>query len=55
MCNVQALITNGILRMADDAEVVEESLTSESVLYFLVIVTFGLISTGLGFSPVVQI
>jgi hypothetical protein len=29
MCNVQALVTNGILRMGDDADVPEEMLTSE--------------------------
>jgi hypothetical protein len=34
MCNVQALITNGILRMGEDAEVSEESLTFEYVLSF---------------------
>jgi hypothetical protein len=32
MCNVQALITNGILRMGEDAEVSEESLTFEYAL-----------------------
>ena len=32
MCNVQALITNGILRMGEDTEVSEESLTFEYVL-----------------------
>lgn len=37
MCNVQALITAGILRMADsdDGEVAEESLTPECVLIIL--------------------
>jgi hypothetical protein len=33
MCNIQALVTNGILLMADDEEVAEESLTSEFVLF----------------------
>ena len=32
MCNVQMLITNGILGMGEDEEVSEELLTSESVL-----------------------
>ena len=35
MCNIQALITNGILRMGDDIDTPEESLTSECVLCFL--------------------
>ena len=29
MCNVQTLIANGIIRMAEGGEVVEESLTPE--------------------------
>lgn len=33
MCNVQALVTNGIVRMADDVD--EESLTTEYVLRFI--------------------
>ena len=36
MCNVQALVTAGILRMADDGEVAEESLTPECVTIILV-------------------
>jgi hypothetical protein len=36
MCNVQALITNGLLRMAEsDGEVQEETLTFEFVLVLL--------------------
>lgn len=34
MCNVQALFTNGILRMGEEGEVAEELLTSESVQAF---------------------
>jgi hypothetical protein len=29
MCSIQALLTNGILRMGEEGEVVEESLTPE--------------------------
>jgi hypothetical protein len=29
MCNIQALLTNGIVRMGEEGEVVEESLTPE--------------------------
>ena len=36
MCNVQALVTNGIVRMGDDSDVDEESLTSEYVLRFFI-------------------
>jgi hypothetical protein len=31
MCSIQALLTNGILRMGEEGEVVEESLTPEQV------------------------
>jgi hypothetical protein len=36
MCNVQALFTNGIIWMSEEEEIVEESLTLEFVLKFLV-------------------
>ena len=29
MCSIQALLTNGILRMGEEGEIVEESLTPE--------------------------
>jgi hypothetical protein len=29
MCNIQALLTNGIVHMGEEGEVVEESLTPE--------------------------
>jgi hypothetical protein len=32
MCNVQALVTNGILLLGEEGEVAEESLTAEFVL-----------------------
>lgn len=35
MCSVQALVTNGILRMGEDEVVAEESLTPEFVLTFV--------------------
>ena len=31
MCSIQALLTNGIIRMGEEGEVVEESLTPEQV------------------------
>ncbi|KAF8221314.1 hypothetical protein L208DRAFT_1328528 [Tricholoma matsutake] len=31
MCSIQALLTNGIVRMGEEGEVVEESLTPEQV------------------------
>jgi hypothetical protein len=31
MCSVQALLTNGIVRMGEEGEVIEESLTTERV------------------------
>jgi hypothetical protein len=37
MCNVQALFTNGIIQMSKEEEIVEESLTLEFVLKFLVL------------------
>ena len=37
MCNVQALVTNSLLRMADGAEVAEELLTPEFVWSFLLL------------------
>jgi hypothetical protein len=33
MCNIQALVTNGILLLGEDGEVAEESLTAESVSF----------------------
>jgi hypothetical protein len=35
MCSIQALLTNGILRMGEEGEVVEESLTLERVLFII--------------------
>jgi hypothetical protein len=37
MCNVQALFTNGIIRMTEEEEIVEESLTLEFVLMSLIL------------------
>ena len=34
MCNMQALVVNGILYMAEDGEVAEETLTFEFVPFF---------------------
>ena len=34
MCNIQALLTNGILRMGDDADIPEEDLTHEYILSY---------------------
>jgi len=34
MCNMQALVVNGILRMVEDGEVAEETLTFEFVPFF---------------------
>jgi len=33
MCNVQALVTSGIALLAEEGEIVEELLTSESVSF----------------------
>ena len=35
MCSIQALLTNGILRMGEEGEVVEESLTPERVSFLI--------------------
>ncbi|KAF8227117.1 hypothetical protein L208DRAFT_1298352 [Tricholoma matsutake] len=35
MCSIQALLTNGILHMGEEGEVVEESLTPEQVSYLI--------------------
>jgi hypothetical protein len=40
MCSIQALLTNGILRMGEEGEVVAESLTPERVS-FLINLLFG--------------
>jgi hypothetical protein len=34
MCNIQALLTNGILRMGEEEEVTEELLTPEHVSFW---------------------
>jgi hypothetical protein len=38
MCNIQALITNGILRFGEDDEVPDESLTFACVLFELCLI-----------------
>jgi hypothetical protein len=35
MCSIQALVTNGILHMGEEGEVVEESLTPERVSFLI--------------------
>ena len=46
MCSIQALLTNGMIRMGEEGEVVEESLTAERVS-FLNYLTFELIHSSM--------
>ena len=42
MCNIQALITNGIVRLGDDAHISEEFLTPQYVICNVVVYNFRL-------------